>query len=252
MNLTELSSPDVRDLSRGTPVVIPVAALEQHGHHMPLFTDSILTNEVIRRVHENLSQKILVAPLMWLGNSHHHMDSPGTLSADPRVYLDLLCGLVENFISHGFARIVFINGHGGNDIPGRQCVFELRQRYRDRRDLLFLFGTYWLLGNSPVESIADLHQTEMGHAGEWETSMMLAIAPHLVGDYKNCEEVPPGNPFLPAHRGWTMPDRSAPGHVGKPSAATAEKGESLLDRFSADVVSLLGRVVTWDGSSWDA
>lgn len=251
MHLTEQKWVDVRDLDRNTPVVIPVAALEQHGHHMPLFTDSILATEVVRLVHESLGDKILVAPLMWLGNSHHHMDFPGTVSADPRLYLDLLCGLADNFITHGFTRIVFVNGHGGNDVPGRQAVFELRQRYRDRRDLLLLFGTYWLLGSQPIELIADLQQEEMGHAGEWETSMMLSISPQLVGDYQNCPDVLPGNPFLPANRGWIMPDRSVPGHVGIPSAATARKGEVLLSCFANDVTSLLNRVITWDGSAWE-
>ena len=251
MQLAELQWPDVRGLDPSIPVVIPVAAMEQHGHHMPLFTDSLLATEIVRRVQETLDDRILLAPLMWLGNSHHHMDFPGTMSADPRLYLDLLCGLADNFITHGFTRIVFINGHGGNDVPGRQAVFELRQRYRDRSDLLLLFGTYWLLGSQPTELIAGLQQQEMGHAGEWETSMMLTISPHLVGDYRSCADVMAGNPFLPAIRGWSMPDRSVPGHVGIPSAATAEKGEGLLNCFARDVTGLLERVIAWDGTAWD-
>ena len=91
----------------------------------------------------------MFAPLTWLGNSDHHLDFAGTLSAAPRVYLDLLNGLAENFLQHGFRRIVFVNGHGGNDVPGRQAIFELRQRHRDRDDVLFLFATYWSLGARP-------------------------------------------------------------------------------------------------------
>ena len=79
MNLTDLAWPDVENLSRDIPVVVPVAALEQHGRHMPLFTDSLLLGEVIRRVSGAMKDKVLFAPLMWLGNSHHHMDFPGTL-----------------------------------------------------------------------------------------------------------------------------------------------------------------------------
>ena len=140
MQLTDLTWPRVQALPRETPVVIPIAALEQHGHHMPLFTDSLLLAEVIRRASESLKARVLFAPLQWLGNSDHHMDLPGTLSAAPRLYLDLLSGLAENFVSHGFKRIMFVNGHGGNDVPGRQVVFELRQKHRARKDLLFLFG----------------------------------------------------------------------------------------------------------------
>ena len=132
MELANLTWPDVDALDRDTPVIIPIAALEQHGQHMPLFTDSILTSEIVRRAHESLPEQTLLVPLMWLGNSHHHMDFPGTVSAQPRVWIDLLGGIVDNFITHGFRRIVVINGHGGNDVPGRQATFEIRQRYRDR------------------------------------------------------------------------------------------------------------------------
>ncbi|MEX0585555.1 MAG: creatininase family protein, partial [Pirellulales bacterium] len=113
MHLAELSWPQVDALDRNLPVVIPVAALEQHGHHMPVFTDSLLCGEVIRRVSERLSDRVLFTPLMWLGNSHHHMDFTGTISASPRAYIDMLLELAENMLTHGFQRIMFINGHGG-------------------------------------------------------------------------------------------------------------------------------------------
>ncbi len=251
MDLIELSWPAVAALPKDTPVVFPIAALEQHGHHLPLYTDSFLLGEVIRRAKEPLARKVLFAPLTWLGNSDHHLDFAGTLSAAPRTYLDLLNGLAENFIQHGFKRLVFINGHGGNDVPGRQAVFELRQRHRERDDLLFLIGTYWSLGTKPWETLPSLHQREMGHACEWETSMMLRITPNLVGDYGAAKPVEPGEPFTPASRGWITKDRSEPGHIGWPHLASAEKGEHLFNAFAADVVSLLERVVRWDGKSWN-
>ena len=248
MNLTDLTWPAIASLPPDTPVVIPVAALEQHGHHLPVFTDSMLLGEIVRRISSEMSEKVLFAPLMWLGNSDHHLDFSGTLSAAPRLYLDLLNGLAENFLHHGFRRLVFLNGHGGNDVPGRQSVFELRQRHRTRDDLLFLFATYWNLG---ANTLSGFEQAEMGHACEWETSMMLRIAPALVGDFTTVPPVSFGSPFLPAARGWTTRDRSEPGHIGSPHLASAEKGEVLLSRFTADAVSFLRRVIAWDGSSWN-
>src|SRR6185503_19426950 len=111
MQLTDLTSPAVKSLSKNTPIVFPVAALEQHGAHLPVFTDSMLLGEIVRRAAERLTDRVLFAPLLWLGNSDHHLDFAGTLSAPPRVYLDVLEGLMENAIHHGFRRIVFLNGH---------------------------------------------------------------------------------------------------------------------------------------------
>jgi len=252
MQLTDLHWRAIQSLDKDMPVVFPVAALEQHGHHLPLFTDSLLLGEIIRRATERLGQRVLFAPLLWLGNSDHHLDFPGTLSAPPRAYLDVLGGLMENFIQHGFHRLVFINGHGGNDVPGRQAVFEVRQRHRERSDLLLLFATYWQLGAKPWEAEPRLEQRQMAHACEWETSMILRLAPQLVGALSPIEPVPLGNAFEPASRGWITKDRTAPGHIGDPRSATAEKGETLFRVFTDDVVALLDRVVGWDGKSWNA
>jgi creatinine amidohydrolase len=251
MDLTRMPWPDVAALSRDMPVVIPIAALEQHGHHLPLFTDSLLLGEVIRRVHERLAERILLAPLTWLGNSDHHLDFAGTLSAAPRTYLDLLVGLGENFLAHGFRRIVFVNGHGGNDVPGRQAIFELRQRHRARGDVLLLLATYWSLGAKPWEADATIQQREMGHACEWETSMILRLDPQLVGQYKGVQPISMDASFAPAARAWITKDRSTPGHIGSPHLASAEKGEMLFRCFADDVARLLERVIAWDGRSWN-
>jgi creatinine amidohydrolase len=252
MLLTDLTSPQVNALSRDIPVIFPVAALEQHGGHLPLFTDSLLLGEIMRRVVAQVGNQILVAPLMWLGSSHHHLDFPGTLSASPRHYLDLLGGLLDNFITHGFRRLVLVNGHGGNDVPGRQAVFEARQRHRTRPDLLLLFATYWQLGAKPWEAEPNLQQHQMGHACEWETSMMLRLAPDLVGPLDGIKPVPLAEPFAPAGHGWTTKERTSLGYIGDPAIATAEKGESLFQTFALDIVAFLERVKQCNGKPWDS
>jgi creatinine amidohydrolase len=252
VQLAEMKWPEVAALDRNVPVVIPIAALEQHGHHMPVFTDSLLLGEVIRRVAAERTGDVLFTPLMWLGNSEHHLDFPGTMSAGPRVYLDLLRDMVENFLHHGFTRIVLVNGHGGNIVPAQQALFELRQKHRDRRDLLLLATTYWTLGGRPWEADATIEQRRMGHACEWETSMMLRIAPQLVGDLSKVEAIDFGNSFEPAQRAWITKERTEVGHIGDPRHATVEKGEVLFRTFAADVASLLKRVLAWDGTTWNA
>lgn len=250
MQLAELNWRQVADLSKDTPFVIPVAAVEQHGHHLPVYTDSFLLGEVVRRVEVALGDRLVVAPLQWLGNSDHHLDFPGTLSAAPRSYLDLLGGMIENALTHGFRRIVFLNGHGGNDVPGRQAIFEARQRHRERADLLLLFATYWNLAELDAGDAARFRQSQMGHACEWETSMILRLNPKLVGAIEGLEAVESRGAFEPASRAWITKDITRWGHIGEPSAATAEKGEILFRTFAAGAVRLLERVVAWDGRSW--
>lgn len=251
MLLQEMKSPEVAALSKDTPVVIPIASLEQHGAHMPLFTDSLLGGEVVRRAHERLGSRVVVTPMLWLGNSHHHMEFPGTLSAEPRVYLDMLTGILENLITHGFKRLLLVTGHGGNIVPGKQAVFEVRQRYRGRSDLLLLSAAYWELGAKPHEADPRIKQERMHHACDWETSMMLRMAPQLVGDYRSVTPVEYGRPFDPASRGWITKDMTAAGHVGDPREASAEKGETLFRLFTDDLVRLVERMVAWDGRSWN-
>lgn len=250
MQLAELTWPAVQALHKDMPVVFPIAALEQHGHHLPLFTDSMLLGEIVRRASEGVGDRVLFAPLTWLGNSDHHLDFPGTLSAPPRAYLDLLSGLLENFIQHGFRRLVFVNGHGGNDVPGRQVIFEVRQRHRQRDDLLLLFATYWNLADPSQFARLGLHQHEMGHACEWETSMILRLAPQLVHDFKSVKPVEPALGFAPATRGWITKERTEAGHLGYPHEASAEKGEALFREFSDGLTGLLKRVIAWDGKGW--
>jgi creatinine amidohydrolase len=242
----------VSALPKTTPVVFPIAALEQHGRHMPVFTDSLLLGEVVRRVKlAPVAGKCLFAPLQWLGNSHHHLDFPGTLSASARVYLDLLKDLARCFLAHGFTRLLFLNGHGGNIVPAQQALFELKQDHRDHRDLLLLSLTYWDAAGDPTKAVAGLTQKQMGHACEWETSMVLRLAPRLVvGDPAAVPEIPHGQAFGPGYRAWVMPDRSEPGHIGNPAAATAEKGEALFEFFAAGVAAYLERVVSWNGE-WE-
>lgn len=243
--------PQVAALSKDTPVVIPTAALEQHGHHLPVFTDSMLVGEIARRAEAALRERVLLAPVMWLGSSQHHLDYAGTMSAAPRTYIDLVADMVENFVAHGFKRIVIVNGHGGNNVPVQQALFEVRQRHRQRDDLLLLFAAYWALGAQPHAAEPSIEQEVMQHACEWETSMMLALAPHLVGDYQAAETVDPASPFAPAVRSWITRDRSPRGHIGSPAVSTAAKGEKLFELFSADVVHLLKRVIAWSGRGWN-
>jgi creatinine amidohydrolase len=125
----------------------------------------------------------------------------------------------------------------------------LRQKHRAQSDLLLLWACYWDLAK-PTATGTSFFQNRMGHACEWETSMMLRLAPHLVGDLSQVQSVDWGSPFDPGVRAWITKDRTSPGHIGHPQHATAEKGEILFQTFAGGMVKLLERVVAWDGKSW--
>ena len=255
MQLAELTWPEIATLAPHTPVVVPIAAMEQHGKHLPMATDSLLLGEVVRRVSLRLPSGVLFCPLQWLGNSHHHLEYSGTLSASPRVYLDLIGDLLENLIHHGFRRILLLNGHGGNSTPCRQAVFEARQRHRNRTDLLLLFACYWDVAR-PEETRTDLVQSSLGHACEWETSMLLALRPDLVKPFESLEARSMGYSFEPAYRGWITCERrpadaDAPGHLGDPRTASAAKGEHLFSQYADGVTAFLQKIRAWGGGSWE-
>ena len=220
-----------------------MAALEQHGHHMPVFTDSLLVGEIVRRAEATLHDRVLFAPLMWLGNSEHHLDFPGTMSAAPRAYLDLLDDMVENFLTHGFRRIVLVNGHGGNNVPGQQAMFEVRQRHRKRDDLLLLFASYWALGapaargRSVDRAAGDGPRLRVGNVDD-------AGAAAGAGGRLSQRRSRSTRASRSSRRSAAGSPRTAapPGHIGDPRVATAAKGETLLKLFTADVVNLLTRL----------
>ena len=115
MILAHLTSPGVDNLPRDILVIIPVASIEQHSIHLPVFTDTAILTEVIRRIEKRLPNDILTLPVMWLGYSQHHMKYPGTLSATSDTHLKIMYETLAAMIDHGFKRFLLINSHGGNE-----------------------------------------------------------------------------------------------------------------------------------------
>src|SRR5205823_13757380 len=102
MLLEDMKWPDVKriDFER-TPVMIPLGSLEQHGPHLPLTTDTEIVTALAREVESRLPERILVTPTLWLGHSPHHLNFPGTLSVEPRTYIDMVKALVHSMVRHG-------------------------------------------------------------------------------------------------------------------------------------------------------
>ncbi len=180
LRLEEMTWPDVRaevDAGRAT-VVVPFGAVEQHGPHLPLGTDAIFGDEIGHAVAERLDA--FLAPAVRVGCSRHHLAFPGTISVEEETFHSIAADIVRSLAAHGFRRIVLLPTHGGNFRPLGDAIARLGAIPGVK---IVTFPDVGVLLNAilPVASELGLTPAEGGvHAGEWETSMMLALRPDLV------------------------------------------------------------------------
>jgi creatinine amidohydrolase len=236
-------------------VVLPLGSLEQHGHHLPLLTDSMIGAEIARRAEAELGDSALFLPTLWVGASHHHLHFPGTISASSEVYIRLLTDMVESLITAGFRKIFLLNAHAGNIIPAQAALHALQIRYRKEIPELFLvFASWFEIAVPALAKIPGLKQDRISHACEWETSAIQAIRPELV-DIEAAEgsRMPRHSAyysfdFREAHRVFvarTMEQGTASGAFGWPETATVEKGEAILAVATEEIVAFLREFATW-------
>jgi creatinine amidohydrolase len=180
--LEHLTRDEVRQMASSTTVVVPTGSTEQHSTHLPLSVDTVMASEVAARAARLLlddGEAITVAPAVPYGFSHHHFPVGGAVSIGITVYIDFMSEVVRSLSRLGFPRVVFVNGHGGNDealrVVANRIVFE------DRLPVAVAVASYWDVGR---EALADEEIQQVGpvpgHAGGFETSCMLAVRPELV------------------------------------------------------------------------
>jgi creatinine amidohydrolase len=242
-----LKASELRELAaREAIVVLPVAAMEQHGPHLPVMVDTLLCGEVAARAAKRASGRhpVVVAPTVWSGLSEHHMPFGGTFTLDFPTFCSLIECLCRSLERHGFRRVLLLNGHGGNVAALRVVVDELR-----RLDMRLMSATYWQV--DPV-AIADLLERQSGvqHACEAETSMVMALRPELVdaSKFAAAKHVEPGRVAGQAqavHSAMRFEERTPTGAIGDPTAASAEKGEKLLEAAATAVAGVLSNDELW-------
>src|SRR5215831_1768985 len=178
MRFHDMTWPLLRQVPRdATVVVAPIAACEQHSRHLPTFTDTILVTAVAEGVEQRLPQQVLLLPTLWLGASSHHLRFGATLSAEVDTHISMLCDLLQPLLEDGYQRILLLNGHGGNIDTMYVALRRIQPRYRDR---ILGAASYWELADRELAALAQGPRKSMGHACEFETSMMLALRPDLV------------------------------------------------------------------------
>ena len=234
--------------------VAPLGSLEQHGHHLPMLTDTMIITEIARRAEEQLTSEAVFLPTLWLGASDHHLAYPGTVSADNNNYVLMLEDLVESLLRAGFKRIFLLNGHGGNITPGRQAIYNVQLRHTDEPDMYLAFSSWWAIAAEQVAAIQGLEQKSVTHACEQETSMILRIRPELVSmeDAKGANIRFESDFYCPDFHKFSRVDvprafhqLSKTGAFGHPEIASVEKGEALFQAAAGEVVKFVREFRTW-------
>ena len=244
MKFHEMTFPELRQVPRdATVIVAPIAACEQHSHHLPTFTDTILVTGVAEGVEQRLPKQVLLLPTQWFGASGHHLRFGATLSAGVDTHVTMLCDLLTPLLDDGYQRILILNGHGGNIDTLHMALRRLQEKYRER---ILCGASYWEIAEKELAALAEGPRKQMGHACEFETSMVLALRPDLVRREQIRNDPPNDDPVLRGlYLAEDMKQRTDHGAVGYPELATAEKGRAFLnaaiERACEVVMGLLKR-----------
>ena len=242
-------APELKAAAAENPVVIlPIGSTEQHGPHLPVQVDSLLVGEVARRAAERMMPRALVMPVVWTGLAEHHMNLGGTVTLDFATFHGLVRQLCLSITRQGFRRIAILNGHGGNILAVNQLAGELAGEIPG----VVAVATYFQLAQPRFAAILE-RQEGVRHACEAETAMMLALRPDLVDmDAAARLDTPAEGLSAEGFARWRPIEHwSASGVIGFPAAATAEKGERLLEAAADVVAANLGDAALWSPTSPD-
>jgi len=251
-NFAYLNWKQVEALPRETTLlVLPTAAIEQHGHHLPLATDTLINHLLLGRAMEELPADLLVyaLPAVHYGKSNEHLGFPGTLSVSASTFMAVVRDVGGSLASAGFQKLVLYNTHGGNSSLIDVMARDLRAEFGLR--------TFALHGScgANFEGLAPQERAYGFHAGEVETAFLLAAAPELVdrsaytvnyiADVSKPELLLPEN--AAATFAWLTRDIAPSGVLGDPRPATAEKGERWIEEAATRLAAALQAMANYTG-----
>lgn len=243
-NFAYLTWKQVDALPRGaTLLVLPTAAIEQHGHHLPLATDTLINNlllgKALARVPAELP--IYALPPVCYGKSNEHIGFPGTLSVSAQTFLAVVRDLGASIAAAGFKKVVLYNTHGGNTSLVDVLARDLRAEFGLRT--FSLFGS----GGAIFDGVRAQERTYGFHAGEIETAFLLHATPELVrtDEYTSNYIARVDRPELlkpegsSANFAWLTKDIAPSGVMGDPSPATAANGERWSNEAAQRIAEIL-------------
>ena len=245
-----LTHNQVKDMDNKEEVVLvlPFGTVEQHGAHLPLFTDSLISSNIVFKSLDKLPadvRALALAPLFY-GKSNEHQGFSGTMYISASTLLATILEIITGVYEAGFRKLILANGHGGQpqvlEIAARDCL-------SGREDLIVIpcsIGAPWI---PPPNTFPNLQEKEMGiHGGFIETSIIMSLYPGLVDIRKAKKEYPKSyeSAFLTLEGGispsWITSHLSLSGIIGDPTAATNESGDIIVQGLVAAWCALISDV----------
>jgi creatinine amidohydrolase/Fe(II)-dependent formamide hydrolase-like protein len=240
--LPRLSTKEVTELEKENAVVVlPIGAVEQHGPHLPVYTDTLIADGLLSAAfhHLSLQDNIWMLPPLPYGKSTEHLGHPGTITLSASTLQQVILDIGKSVSASGFRRIVLFNTHGGNNDLLNMISRELRIETG-----LMVFRMNGMDHKSEIASLFSEEELTYGiHGGDVETSLILALeeewvnmteAPHEFYQFENGLDIK-GGPYV----AWVIDDLSDSGISGNAKLATKEKGEEILLRLGQKIAEAL-------------
>jgi creatinine amidohydrolase len=248
----ERTTAQLSRLPEETVALLPVAAVEQHGPHLPVGTDTMINRGIVAAALGILGPDapVIVLPEQAVGTSNEHIDYPGTLSHPPAGLMTIWTEVLDHVRAAGLKRCLIYNSHGGQVSLLQPVALEMR-----RRGMLAAYASWF--GGEPPTGLFEEEEWHFGyHGGGVETSMMLHLRPDLVvaekiRDYPTLARTVHGeNEHLAADPGgariagfgWLSQDLNPQGAMGDARGANAEKGARLIGHAAARLAGLVREV----------
>ena len=236
MKWASLTSAYIHATDKNTPVILNLAAIEQHGPHLPLETDARIGAMFLDELDNRNPEAQLILPAVVMCCSDHHMDFAGTITVPHTVVHDYVLAVLDSVARHGFKNIVLFNSHGGNQAIAQVILERFGAEHRQCRIVL---ATWWNLARPELAELSDSGRFGTGHACELETSLML-----FADAVPDTTKIPAGESFKSGFE-WadgsmlvgskasmfrTMKDISGGnGVVGTPDCASLDKGKQIVE-----------------------
>jgi creatinine amidohydrolase len=252
MHWEELTSAEIGAMDRDrTVVILPLGSVEQHGNHLPIGTDTMLA-EAVSCAAANASGGTVVMPPPWYGFSAHHMRFPGSITLRAETLLALVEDVVASLVRHDFRRIVIVNGHGGNNGLIDVLASTLGNTHYGKARIAAL--TYFALARDAIATLRKSKPGGMGHACEFETSMVQHLRPDLVKVEQAATCYPDlGSRYLTTDLLGAQAirlyhdfgDLSPTGTLGDPAFASPEAGKAFFAAVAGELAAFIADFRGW-------